>query len=455
MSDYDPPESPSIEPAAAPLDNPPSTGEYLHVAKLTGLIAGLLLAIYLAYRTVSAALDVFMIGFMGILFAIFLTFLSKLLGQYSGLTYRKNLSIICVLLFAAVVGVAFFFGATLYNQVQQGVEQFQAGGTEIIAAADEYPPLRAVIDASPMLQSFRGDARRSPSEQASSSEAASGQRGDASGTEAQGPASDSAAEQPSDAAAEQPQQDASGQSSGGQDSGGQDSSGQDSGMAEMALTVTREVSAFAGRFFVTTFGMLTNLVLIVIVGLYLAASPRAYTQAPTYLFPARMRPDIQRILQISGETLWRWLLGRFFSMSVSGVGAAVLLYWFGVPSALSIGILTFMLAFIPNLGPLLAMGIAMFFALPQGLSTVAIVIGVLSFFELLESYVVTPLVTEYQVSLPPALVIFFQALMGLTLGFVGLTVAAPLLAVAGVLFKEVYRKKLLKESDVDDRPWNE
>jgi len=131
------------------------------------------------------------------------------------------------------------------------------------------------------------------------------------------------------------------------------------------------------------------------------------------------------------------------------------LYWFGVPSALSIGILTFMLAFIPNLGPLLAMGIAMFFALPQGLSTVAIVIGVLSFFELLESYVVTPLVTEYQVSLPPALVIFFQALMGLTLGFVGLTVAAPLLAVAGVLFKEVYRKKLLKESDVDDRPWNE
>jgi len=437
MSDY---ESPSTEPAAAPLENPPSTGEYLHVAKLTGLIAGLLLAIYLAYRTVSAALDVFMIGFMGILFAIFLTFLSKRLGKYSGLTYRKNLSIICVLLFAAVAGVAVFFGATLYSQVQQGVEQFQAGGTEIIAAADEYPPLRAVIDASPMLQSFRDDAQRSPSEQGAGSEAASGQRSDASGTEAQGTAADPAAEQPGDAAAEQPQQDASSQAS---------------GMAEMAMTVTREVSAFAGRFFVTTFGMLTNLVLIVIVGLYLAASPRAYTQAPTYLFPPRVRPDIQRILQISGETLWRWLLGRIFSMTVSGVGAAVLLSLFGVPSALIIGILTFMLAFIPNLGPLLAMGIAMFFALPQGLSTVAIVIGVLSFFELLESYVVTPLVTEYQVSLPPALVIFFQALMGLTLGFIGLTVAAPLLAVAGVLFKEVYRKKLLRESDVDDRPWNE
>ncbi len=87
--------------------------------------------------------------------------------------------------------------------------------------------------------------------------------------------------------------------------------------------------------------------------------------------------------------------------------------------------------------------------------SVAIVIGVLSLFELLESYLVAPLVTEHQVSLPPALVIFFQALMGISLGFLGLTIAAPLLAVVGVLFKEVYRKKLLEESGVDDRPWNE
>lgn len=468
---HDPSVPPGTEPPAAPLDNPPSSGEYLHVAKLTGLIAGLLLAIYLAYRTVSAAIDVFMIGFLGILFAIFLRFLSKLLGRYTGLQYRKNLIILCAVLFTVLAGIAIFFGTSLYNQVQKGVEQFQAGGTEIIAAADEYPPLRAVIDASPLLQSFRDQGQASPSEQPRESDGARSEGASRSSRDTRGAADSGGSprreeterpQAPGGAAARRSGEQASendappsSPSNGGEQPDAQQSSGEEggqSGMADMALSVTREISAFAGRFFVTTFGMLTNLVLIVIVGLYLAASPRAYTQAPTYLFPPRVRPDIERILELSGETLWRWLIGRFFSMSVSGIGAGVLLYLFGVPSALIIGILTFLLAFIPNVGPLLSMGIAMFFALPQGLSTVAIVIAVLSFFELLESYVVTPLVTEYQVSLPPALVIFFQALMGLTLGFVGLTVAAPLLAVAGVLFKEVYRKKLLKEPDVDDSP---
>lgn len=462
---HDPPAPPDPAVPAAPLDNPPSTGEYLHVAKLTGLIAGLLLAIYLAYRTVSVAIDVFMIGFLGILFAIFLTFLSKRLGNYTGLKYRQNLAIICVLLFASLSGVAVFFGTTLYNQLQKGAEQFQAGGSEIIAAADRYPPLRAVIDASPLLQTFRDKAKesessssRDASEAISNNSSRDRQRDSADPGE---PQNESHAEGKS--GSKSAQSDLSEGQHGSNEPTGENpasdspsSTDQDSsGMADMALSVTREVSAFAGRFFVTTFGLLTNLVLIVIVGLYLAASPRAYTQAPTYLFPPQVRPDIERILRISGETLWRWLLGRLFSMSVSGIGAAILLYLFGVPSALVIGILTFLFAFIPNIGPLLSMGIAMLFALPQGLSTVAIVIGVLSFFELLESYVVTPLVTEYQVSLPPALVIFFQALMGLTLGFVGLTVAAPVLAIGGVLFKEVYRKKLLKESDVDDRPWND
>ncbi len=376
MSQHDSFEPQDAEPPATPLDNPPSAGEYLHVAKLTGLIAGLVLAIYLAYRMVSATLDVFMIGFLGILFAIFLTFLSRLLGKYTGLNYRKNLSIICVWLLAAVVGFTVFFGATLYEHVQKGVEQFQAGGTEIIAAADEYPPLRAVIDASPFLQSFRDDAQDSQSGGASEG---SGQQGSTPGASGNAGADSGAtdSEGQSSPRGQQPQQSSDGQESGGQESGGQESGGQESGgqesggqasgVADMAMTVTREVGAFAGRFFVTTFGLLANLALIVIVGLYLAASPRAYMHAPTYLFPPHVRPDVQRILGISGETLWRWLLGRFFSMTVSGVGAGVLLYLFDVPSALIIGILTFLLGFIPNLGPLLAMGIAVFFCASAGI----------------------------------------------------------------------------------------
>jgi predicted PurR-regulated permease PerM len=519
------------ESAATPefLNRKPSTGEYLHIAKLTALVSGLVLAIYLAYRTVSFAPDVFMIGFLGILFAVFLASLSRLLGKLTGIAYRWNLAIVSLVLFVSLTAFLIFFGSVIYEQVQKGVQQFEAGGARIIALADEYPPLRSVVDSVPFLNSFRDDSKSGENQpngqnehQQSRSQSnnpnpgggtgvgvgagtgralpadsittlngegdetgasgtrsgtgntntnTSGRTGEQSGQaqSEQGQAEQNQSEQPENnqsqdeqpeneqPANEQPanEQPANEQPENDQPENDQpenDQNGQTNDASQMAMTVTREVGALAGRFFVTTFGLLTNFVLIVIVGLYLAASPHAYQRAPSYLFPPRVRPEVYRILTISGETLWRWLLGRMFSMSVSGFGTAIFLYFFDVPSAFLIGALTFLLGFIPNLGPLLAMAVAMFFVIPQGLTTVAIVVGVLSFFELLESYLVAPLVTEHQVSLPPALVIFFQALMGITLGFIGLTVAAPLLAVVGVLFKEVYRKKLLKEYDADDNP---
>lgn len=432
----DPDQKPSL------LDCPPTSAEYLHVAKLTGLISGLVLAIYLAYRTVSSAPDVFMIGFLGILFAIFLASLSRLVGRYTGLTYGRSLGAVTLLLLLALGGFVVLFGTTIYGHLQQGVEQFQAGGTELIEMVDRSPPLRAVVDSVPFLDSLRKQPRGGQDDR---SQQAAG-NGSASGSSQQTPA---AAASGDGAGSDSGGGDGSGGDSGGGADGGEDALG---GGAEIAMNVTRGVGAFATRFFVSTFGFLTNLVLITIVGLYLAASPHAYQRSPSYLFPPRVRPEVVRILTLIGETLWRWLLGRLFSMSVSGGGTAVLLYFFDIPSALLIGGLTFLLGFIPNLGPLLAMGVAVLFALPEGLSSVALVIGVLSFFELLESYLVTPLVTEHQVSLPPALVIFFQALMGISLGFIGLTIAAPLLAVVRVLFNEIYRKRLLKESGVEPSP---
>ncbi len=433
MPSSDPPAS---EKSPRLLDCQPSTAEYLHVAKLTALISGIILAIYLAYRTISFAPDVFMIGFLGIIFAVFLASLSRLLGRWTGYGYGWNLAIIASLLFVSLLAFAIFFGTVMVEQVQKGAQQFEAGVVYLVATADEYPALRAVVDSVPLLNSFREESS-SPSGDPSSAS-----------TETAPPAADEAS--PEEASPNGEPTEETEEQKGERDQAEDDQSEDDEpkDLTEMAMSLTGKVGAFAARFFVTTFGLLTNLILIVIVGLYLAASPHAYQHAPTYFFPPRVRPEIYRILGQIGATLWLWLLGRLFSMTVSGVGTAVVLYFFDVPSALLIGMITFLLGFIPNLGPLLAMGIAIFFVLPQGLTAVATVVGVLAFFELLESYLVAPLVAEHQVSLPPALVIFFQALMGLTLGFIGLTIAAPLLAVGRVLFNELYRRKLLHEEHV-------
>jgi predicted PurR-regulated permease PerM len=64
----------------------------------------------------------------------------------------------------------------------------------------------------------------------------------------------------------------------------------------------------------------------------------------------------------------------------------------------------------------------------------------------LESYVLTPLVEKQAVSLPPALTITAQVLLGLLAGGLGLVLAAPLTATAMVLVQRLYVEDVLHDS---------
>jgi predicted PurR-regulated permease PerM len=55
----------------------------------------------------------------------------------------------------------------------------------------------------------------------------------------------------------------------------------------------------------------------------------------------------------------------------------------------------------------------------------------------LESYVVTPLVQQEAVALPPAVIITAQVLLGVAVGWLGLLLATPLTAAAVVLLDEL------------------
>ena len=149
-----------------------------------------------------------------------------------------------------------------------------------------------------------------------------------------------------------------------------------------------------------------------------------------------------------GDTLWRWLLGRFGSMLVTGIGAALLLWLIGVPMAFSLGIMTGLLTFIPNIGAAIALALAMLFALPQGTTTAALVLPAYLGLQLVESYVVTPLIQKRQVEIPPALLISFQAVMGVWFGILGAAVASPLLAALKVSIERLYVEDVLEAEEV-------
>ena len=66
--------------------------------------------------------------------------------------------------------------------------------------------------------------------------------------------------------------------------------------------------------------------------------------------------------------------------------------------------------------------------------------------ETVESYLLTPLVQQRSVELPPALTITAQVLLGVLLGALGLMFATPLTAAVMVLVRKLYVEDVLGDA---------
>lgn len=181
------------------------------------------------------------------------------------------------------------------------------------------------------------------------------------------------------------------------------------------------------------FGAIVSALLVLVTGIYLAMDPALYVNGTARLFPADRREQVRDTLHEMGRTLQWWLIGQLASMTVVGVLSFIALKILGVELAVVIALLTFFLVFIPNFGPIISLALPVLIALTQeggGLSLALWVIGAYVLIQILESYLITPLIQKRAVSLPPALLIMTQLLMGTLLGALGIAIAAPLAAVA-------------------------
>jgi predicted PurR-regulated permease PerM len=189
-------------------------------------------------------------------------------------------------------------------------------------------------------------------------------------------------------------------------------------------TVTRAIGGI--------FGSLATLFLIVIIGIYVAFEPRLYERSIAWLLPSATRKDFYVTASRMGATMRRLMAGRLVGMMFEGVFTWVMLFAYGVPMAALLGILTGLLAFVPNLGALIA-GILMVLVgfsggTEMGLYTIFVYFLVQTF----DGYVVIPLIAKKTVDLAPALVLASQLIMGILFGVLGLFLADPLMAMIKV-----------------------
>lgn len=199
--------------------------------------------------------------------------------------------------------------------------------------------------------------------------------------------------------------------------------------------------------FSTTIGAIANFFIIIVTGIFLASSPGTYTKGFVRLFPLHFRPRLKEVMQKTQHILSLWMMAKLISMLVVGVFTAIGLQILGMPMAYALALIAALFSFIPNIGPYLALAPAVLIALMQGGNMFIYVLILYFGIQIVESYLITPMIEKKMVRLPPALTLFWMVLLGLLTGILGLIMATPILAALIVIIEELYVKDYLENED--------
>lgn len=178
----------------------------------------------------------------------------------------------------------------------------------------------------------------------------------------------------------------------------------------------------------TVLGGLTSLVMIIVIGLFIAVEPRIYERGVAWMLPIEHRERFYRTSERMGFTLRRLMAGRLLGMVVEGVGTWLLLTIGGVPMAALLGLLTGILAFLPNIGAIISGLLIVLVGFSAGVETGLWAIAVYVIVQVVDGYLIVPYVARKTVDLAPALVLGAQLIFGALFGILGLALADPIVA---------------------------
>lgn len=179
-------------------------------------------------------------------------------------------------------------------------------------------------------------------------------------------------------------------------------------------------------------GAATTTVLIVVIGIYIAVEPQLYRRGLAWMVPLDQRDHFGGTLHRMGRSLRRLLAGRLLGMAVEGLATWLLLELYGVPMAALLGLLTGLLAFLPNIGALISGLLMILVGFSGGQEMGLYTVLVYAVVQVVDGYLIVPMIARKTADLPPALVLAAQLVMGVLFGLLGLILADPLLAMIKV-----------------------
>ena len=211
---------------------------------------------------------------------------------------------------------------------------------------------------------------------------------------------------------------------------------------QLAGGIAARLLAAVTQSWLAVLAWLVNLVLIPVITFYLLRDWEALLHRIAALLPRYAEPTVSALARECDEVLAAFLRGQLWVMIGLGLVYSVGLWIAGLDLALLIGIAAGAVSFVPYLGVIVGIAAAVIAGLVQFGGDASILLPIALVFgvgQLLESFVLTPLLVGDRIGLHPVAVIFAVLAGGQLFGALGVLLALPVAAVIVVLLRHAHQ----------------
>lgn len=182
--------------------------------------------------------------------------------------------------------------------------------------------------------------------------------------------------------------------------------------------------------------------------------PRFERMALSFV-PVGRRGDVLNVWHEIESKLGAFIRGQGMAMLAVGVASGIGYAVIGLPNVLALAVLAGLLEAVPMVGPILAAVPAVLVALPLGLTTVLLVIGLSGLIQLLENNLLIPRIMEKEVGVSALVGLIAVLAFGTLYGVLGVFIAIPTAAVVQVLMHSMVltREPVATPEEIVTTPW--
>ena len=224
--------------------------------------------------------------------------------------------------------------------------------------------------------------------------------------------------------------------------------GADKSVGDVLNQVMGYLTGFAASLWTRGYALISLFSLVIItpvVAFYLICDWDRMIDAVDRLVPLPQRETVRSLGREIDKTISAYVRGQTGVCLILGSYYALGLTLAGLSFGLLIGVISGLITFIPYVGSLTALVLSLAVAFAQFVpewSRILIVAGIVLVGQFFEGNVLSPKLVGHSIGLHPVWLMFALFAFGYLFGFVGLLLAVPLAAAAGVLIRFALRRYL-------------